>query len=42
MAKCTKCNKEIPNTGEESPNQKLYCKECMPSVKEMIKEMKKK
>ncbi len=28
MAKCSKCGKEIPKTGEESPNWKLLCKEC--------------
>lgn len=28
MAKCSKCGKEIPNTGKESPNWKLYCKKC--------------
>ncbi len=37
MAKCSKCGKEIPNTGEESPNWKLYCKDCKPSVEDMIK-----
>lgn len=43
MAKCCKCGKEIPNTGEESPNWKLYCKECSPkTVEDMIKETQRK
>jgi hypothetical protein len=42
MAKCSKCGKEIPNTGEESPNWKLYCKECSPkTVEDMIAEVSK-
>jgi DNA-directed RNA polymerase subunit RPC12/RpoP len=28
MAKCAKCGNEIPDTGKESPNWKLYCKDC--------------